>query len=199
MKVNPLSQEELFAIEKMGGTPIPANASLDYYLQCRDLKPLYSVAKSLGLVPSNVKKWADAEEGRYERIGLFAFGAGGVKKHHYVNVATFTRWALAYPNTRRQIVRHFRSEVKRIKKGMDRRAVLEEGGLFLFDELCSRAVIPKPFSSARGQETLLRHAREAGDSQKEMGLFHDATYNVWLVEPERFFRWLLETYDLVDS
>ncbi|MDJ0839648.1 MAG: hypothetical protein QNK37_24230 [Acidobacteriota bacterium] len=192
-----LSGEELEVIDGLNGAKIPHNADLHYFLNCNELKPLYSVSKAIGLVPSNVKKWADAVPGRYEQIGLYAFGVRPHKKQHFVNVRTFVGWAMAHGNTRRQIIRHFHPKVGRIKKGMGLREVVATGELFIFDELCSRGIIPKPFSSKRGRETLIETAGSSEDSRGELGLFRDEEFGEWLVDPARFFKYLVTAYRLV--
>ena len=189
-----LSGEELAVIDKLSGTKIPSDASLHYFLHCNELKPLYSVSKAIGLVPSNVKKWADAAPERYKEIGLYAFGALSHKKQHFVNVAVFTAWALANANTRRQLIRFFHPKVGRITKGMGPSEVVATGHLFIFDELCNRRIIPKPFSSKRGRETLIETARAADDPKQSLGLFRDEEFGEWLVQPARFFKYLLDTY-----
>ncbi len=196
-KVCSLSGEELAVIKKLDGTKLPKEVDFEYFQHCNELKPLYSVAKAVGLVPSNVKKWADAAPGRYEMMGLFAFGLQPNKKQHFVNVRTFTDWALKNPNTRRQMIRHFHSDVARVKKGQERTEILDNGKCYIFEELCVRGIIPKPFSSKKGRETLIEMARGHNNPKEAIGLYQDHEFSEWLVEPSRFFKFLVNAYGLV--
>jgi len=196
-KVCSLSGEELAVIEKLDGTKLPKEVNFEYFQHCNELKPLYSVAKAVGLVPSNVKKWADAAPGRYEMMGLFAFGLQPNKKQHFVNVRTFTGWALKKPNTRRQMIRHFHRDVARVKRGQTRREILANGKNYIFEDLCHRGIIPKPFSSKKGRDTLIEMARQNGNAKEEVGLYQDDAFSEWLVNPSRFFKFLVNAYGLV--
>lgn len=188
-----LSASEISILNKMNGRGFPENANIDFFLECVNLKPFYSVAKRLGLIPSNIKKWADSREGRYEEMGVYTIGA---KPKLYVNVAQFTRWALENPQTRRYLIYQFNQEICPVPKNSSPEEVTASGNIFILKDLCKAGIIPQPFSTKNGMDTLINHALETGSSRSKMGLWFDDKFKTWLAEPSALLIFILKEYNL---
>lgn len=190
-----IAKDELKVLSQMNKNPIPHDAGIEAYLDCCTLKPFYSVAKGLGLFPSNVKKWADAKPSRYAQMGLYAIGTGPRPKL-YVNVAHFTQWALQNSATRRYLVYHFNDNVIPVPKGASVEEVLSSDKIYILNDLAKAGVIPKPFSTKDGMDTLISNARKSEDSRSKIGLWFAEKYSEWLVEPSTLLYFILEEYQL---
>lgn len=190
-----IAKDELRVLSQMNKNPIPSDAGIQAYLDCCTLKPFYSVAKGLGLFPSNVKKWADAKPERYAQMGLYAIGTGPRPKL-YVNVSHFTQWALENAATRRYLVYHFDNEVVPVPKGAAVEDVLSSGQVYILNDLAKAGVIPKPFSTKDGMDTLISNAQGAVDPRSKIGLWFADKYQEWLVDPSTLLLFILEKYQL---
>jgi hypothetical protein len=188
-----LSASEIGILNKMNGKGFPDEANIDFFLECVNLKPFYSVAKRLGLIPSNIKKWADSREGRYEEMGVYTIGA---KPKLYVNVSQFTRWALENPQTRRYLIYQFNKEICPVPKNSTPEEVAASGKIFILKDLCKAGIIPQPFSTKNGVDTLIEHARNTALSRSKMGLWFDEKFKTWLAEPAALLLFILKEYNL---
>jgi len=188
-----LTELGLEHIERTIWEGLPDNPTFEYFLECRKLVLLSAISKCLGLNAFVIRRYAKAKKGRLKKMGMFIIG-----DKFYVNSYDFSRWTLSHPPTRRRIMLHVMDDLAAPPRDGTLEKIIETGKTYLLDDLCSVKIIPKPFRTPSGKETLYNHAKRAEDPRNEVGLFFNETFKTWLVDPIPFFRHLGHHYHLLD-
>lgn len=188
-----LSKQELEDIEWMLHAKVPANPTFEFFLEKRMILLLSEMARHLGLNAFVIRRYAKAQAGRFEEMGICMIG----NKFH-VNTCVFARWGLTHRPTRRRMMLHFIDDLEAAPIGGDINGLLKTGKLYLYDDLSAAKLIPNPFCTEGGKETLLEDAENLENPHQEMGLFCHSLFKDWIVDPEPFFSYLGKKYYRMD-
>lgn len=189
-----LTQQEIQDIEKMLWGTIPERPSLEFFLDNRMMILLSKMTQYLGLNAFVIRRYAGADSERMKKMGLVTIGA-----KFYANCHVFVEWALTHRPTCRRIMLHYLDELGEPPVTQDVSDILTTGKKYLFSDLCSAKLIPRPFCTRAGKQTLYETAGKSENPQDEMGFYKHETYKRWIVDPMPFFSFLGHKYGLMDD
>ena len=187
-----LTKQELEDIQWMLEAKVPPKPDFEFFREKRMILLLSEIAKHLGLNAFVIRRYAKAQEGRFEEMGIRMIG----NKFH-VNTHSFANWALTHRPTRRRLMLHFIEDLAVAPAGGDINDLLQTGKKYLYDDLATAHLIPSPFCTEGGKETMLEEAKLFEDPKTEMGLYLHETFLDWIIDPVAFFSFLGKKYYLV--
>lgn len=189
-----LTSQEIQDIEKLLWGEVPDQPSFEFFLENRMILLLSKLTHHLGLNAFVIRRYAGTDIARMKKMGLVAIGS-----KIYVNCHLFAEWALTHRPTCRRIMLHYLDELGEPSATQEVSDILNTGKKYLLSDLCSAKLIPRPFSTRAGKQTLYESASMFENPQHEMGFYRHELFKRWIVDPMPFFTFLGHKYGLVDD